>query len=143
MQKIIFSIILFLFFCNIITSKKLSALQVAKKTDYKVYRIGYVSNKSSRLIVTTENELLKQLLLYWNPKQVSLDYPNSFFEKNNLVFIYYPTTSGSYTVRDVVVQKKGNKVSVNYYLNVPRIHTCDMSGFLITVPVEKTITELE
>ena len=156
MQKLILIIILYLSICNIITAKKINILSLAEKTNFKSYKVGYLGEKPNNTIVTNREELLKVLPSYSNyiydsygkitnstTDQVKNDYSESFFNENNLALVYVETTSGSITIKKVLIKKNENKVSVYFTLQKPSTGTCDMNGILIAVPVEKTITEID
>ena len=67
-------------------------------------------------------------------------YTEDYFNNNNLAIYYIITNSGSIRIGNVTTNIVGNELTLNYDLISPEIGTMDMSGFMITVEVDKNIT---
>ena len=69
-------------------------------------------------------------------------YDEEFFKTKSLALAYIELSSGS----DNVILKepyiKDNTIKINYDIDSPKIGTCDMSGYVIVVEIDKNITEI-
>ena len=127
-----------------------------KKTsnnNYKVYGVGYLDNVPKSVIIDNYSDFIAYLdnnnnKVYdgeGNVQSTSADniknnYTEDFFTNNNLAIYYIKTNSGSIRIGNVTTNIAGNELTLNYDLITPEIGTMDMSGFMITVEVDKSIT---
>lgn len=71
-------------------------------------------------------------------------YDKKFFEEKSLALVYVELSSGSDAVEFIGATKDGNSVTVLYRILYPAggIGTCDMSGYIVYVEVDKDITNI-
>lgn len=120
---------------------------------------GFISNMTSsdNKIIITNYESLKDYchkynnytydeqgnILYGNLDKLLTQYDNNYFQENSLAIQYIEKTSGSDKVQfiDASIINE-NKIKVNYKIIEPEIGTCDMSGVLIIVEINKDIIDI-
>ncbi len=122
---------------------------------FRTYRVGYLSKKPEDTVITTNEEFIQKLPNYSNyhydgegnivsstTDGVVKDFPKKFFDEKNLALVYVGTSTGSITIKSVKTAIKDNRVTISYRLDLPLYATADMNGWLIAVPVNKTVTDV-
>ncbi len=71
-------------------------------------------------------------------------YDKKYFEKKSLALVYVELSSGSNSVEFLGATKDGNCATIMYRIVYPAggIGTCDMSGYIVYVEVDKDITNI-
>lgn len=157
--SIIIILIGLLVFCG--CDKKVNENTIDNNTDtYYGYIIGsgYISNMSEddeKIIITNRQELEEYCNKYNSYSYFQngdkgtgrLDlliekYGDSFFEEKSLAIMYVGLTSGSDSVEFESATKINSNIAIKYHIDRPEIGTCDMSGKLIIVEVDKEITDI-
>lgn len=71
-------------------------------------------------------------------------YDKKYFEEKSLALVYVELSSGSDSVEFVAATKDGNSATIMYKIRYPEggIGTCDMSGYIVYVEVDKDITNI-
>ncbi len=131
-----------------------------KKYDkYYIIHSGYLHNINEKeklaTIISSKSDLNEFILKYdekgWDLEGNEIDgqisnelqkYDEKYFETKSLALYYVGLTSGSETLSIYEPEIKGDTVIVKYEINVPNIGTCDMSGELIVVEIDKSITKI-
>ncbi len=126
---------------------------------YMIYT-GYLNNvdETNRAteIISTKEELNKYIVKYdkksWDLEGNEIDgqiskclnkYDEQFFETKSLALYYIILTSGSQSVDLDEPEIKGDSIVVKYKVNIPEIGTCDMSGELVVIEVDKNIKKID
>lgn len=71
-------------------------------------------------------------------------YDKKYFEEKSLALVYVELSSGSDSVEFIAATKDGNSATIMYKIKYPEggIGTCDMSGYIVYVEVDKDITNI-
>ncbi len=120
---------------------------------------GFISNMTSlddKIIITNYESLEDYChkynnytydeqgnILYGRLDKLLTQYDNNFFQENSLAIQYVEKTSGSDEVQFInasIIDE--DKIKVNYRIIKPEIGTCDMSGVLIIVEINKDIIDI-
>lgn len=107
-------------------------------------------------IISSKEELDKYIDKYdrksWDLERNEIDgeisrclskYDEQFFNKKSLVLYYVELTSGSQAIVIDKLQIDGDTISIQYKVKGPEIGTCDMSGKIIVVEVDKNVKKID
>lgn len=131
-----------------------------KNINYFMIHTGYLNDVTETnnvsAIISTKEELNKYIVKYdnkaWDSEGNEIDgqiskwlnkYDEQFFKTKSLALYYIILTSGSQSVDLDKPEIKGDSIIVKYKINEPEIGTCDMSGNLVVVEVDKNIKKVE
>ncbi len=119
--------------------------------NYYLIHCGYIGNGSYQqnieLIISNKLELenfLNGITEYNKPiiHDTLQKYNDEFFNNKSLAIYYIELSSGSDSVNLLEPWIDGNTVCIKYSIDFPEIGTCDMSGELIVVEVDKNINHV-
>jgi len=140
-----------------IISNDLYQVENKKCDKYYIIHSGYLGNVDGKLatIISTTSSLDEFILKYdnksWDLEGNEIDgnvsrelkkYDDEYFKNKSLVLYYVELTSGSETVVVSEPEIKEDTIIVKYKINTPSIGTCDMSGKLIVLEVDKSINKI-
>ncbi len=140
-----------------IISNDLYQVENKKCDKYYIIHSGYLGNVDGKLatIISTTSSLDEFILKYdnksWDIEENEIDgnvsrelkkYDDEYFKNKSLALYYVELTSGSETVVVSEPEIKEDTIIVKYKINTPPIGTCDMSGELIVLEVDKSINKI-
>lgn len=133
---------------------------VKKNIKYYMIHSGYLNGVNqtddATIIISTKEELNKYIKKYdrksWDIEGNEIDgeisrclnkYDEQFFNAKSLVLYYVELTSGSQSVDLDEPQIDGDTISIKYKVKEPENGTCDMSGEIIVVEVDKAVKKID
>lgn len=161
MKNIILSSIIFII--SLITIRGQSNTKIEpsnKQSFYNYYMIhsNYIGKmdftNDARIIISSKKELDEYTGKYDNKryegdrkvdgklKTTLSKYDEEFFKTKSLALAYVELSSGSDNVILKEPSIKDNTIKISYDIDSPKIGTCDMSGYVIVVEIDKNITEI-
>ena len=130
----------------------------SKKCDkYYIINSGYLRNADEKVatIISTQSSLDEFIQKYdnksWDLEGNEIDgkvsrelkkYDEEYFKNKSLALYYVALTSGSNTVVVSEPEIKEDTIIVKYKINTPEMGTCEMSGGLIVLEVDKSINKI-
>ena len=119
---------------------------------YKTFRVGYLDNVNSPVLLTTYEDFIKYIDTFKNTyydgegnavssttDAIRVQYDQDYFYDNNLAIYYAPTNSGSVRIKSVRTVINNNTLEAVYELLIPEVGTMDMSGYMITIETDKSV----
>lgn len=119
---------------------------------YKTFRVGYLDNVNSPVLLTTYEDFIKYIDTFKNTHYdgegnavssttdaIRVQYDQDYFYDNNLAIYYAPTNSGSVRIKSVRTVINNNTLEAVYELLIPEVGTMDMSGYMITIETDKSV----
>lgn len=127
-----------------------------QSNSYKTFRVGYLDNVNSPVLLTTYEDFIKYIDTFKNTyydgegnavssttDAIRVQYDQDYFYENNLAIYYAPTNSGSVRIKSVRTVINNNTLEAVYELEIPEVGTMDMSGFMITIETDKSVTHVK
>lgn len=135
----------------------ISSIIVINNNDqnYKIIHVGYIDNAKSAVLIDNYDSFSTYLEKYSRKSydeygniistttdELKKEYDENYFKDNNLAIQYVPTNSGSIKIKWVRTKIKDDTLEIKYDLDVPKIGTMDMNGFIIIVETDKSIKKV-
>lgn len=121
-------------------------------SNYKTFKVGYLENVNSPVLLTTYEDFIKYIDTFKNTyydgegnavssttDAIKVQYDQDYFYENNLAIYYAPTNSGSVRIKSVRTVINNNTLEAVYELLIPEVGTMDMSGYMITIETDKSV----
>lgn len=136
----------------------ISSIIVINNNDqnYKIIRVGYINNEKSAVLIDNYDSFSTYLEKYCKKSydkygniistttaELKKEYDKNYFKDNNLAIQYVPTKSGSIKIKWVRTKIKDDTLEIKYNLDVPKIGTMDMNGFIIIIETDKSIKHVK
>jgi hypothetical protein len=135
---------------------KTKILNKKELNSYKTFKVGYLDNVNTPVLLTTYEDFIKYIDTFKNTyydgdgnavssstDAIRNQYDQDYFNENNLAIYYAPTNSGSVKIKSIRTVIKDNTLEVIYELMMPEVGTMDMSGFMITIETDKSINNVK
>lgn len=132
-----------------------SIIVISNDQNYKIIYVGYIDNAKSAVLIDNYDSFSTYLEKYsrkiydeygniisTTTDELKKEYDENYFKDNNLAIQYVPTNSGSIKIKWVRTKIKDDTLEIKYDLDVPKIGTMDMNGFIIIVETDKSIKKV-